>query len=658
MQQYCYHCTAPIESPETFCPHCGFDLPSYSVKLHHLIPGTLLSGRYSIGKVLGEGGFGITYVALDTRLRRKVAIKEFYMSGFVSRFNTYSSEVQLAGDSYTEAFEKNRTRFLDETQVLAQFAEEEGIVGIHDFFTENNTAYIVMSFLDGETLKAHLAKKGTLTWPETRQILMPVLRSLSEVHRHSIIHRDISPDNIMITTRGQVKLLDFGAAREFSQIDARSLSVILKPGYAPMEQYQTKGKQGPWTDVYALCATIYRCLTGTIPEDAMERVFDDQTKDLGQLCSCPAAISQAVMKGLAVRPQDRLQSVDELLTAIEAAEMPPPIPAPVYTDPDATVYAGPSAAAPPAPVPPQPVTPQFTSASSHHPVPPVVPVSVPHPSDPVIPAPINAAPSVIGTKALAIGAALNGQCSVGDWKHITSMSGGGAHTLGLTRSGSVCAAGLNRYGQCNTAEWSDIVAISAGRDHSVGVRRDGAVLAVGFNNNGQCDTSLWSGILSVSAGLSHTLGLKTDGTVMACGWNHHGQCDVSGWRNIVSVSAGSSHSVGLTSGGTVVFTGHTPEMEEMTTWNHIVTVCASNNFTIALREDGTVLSNQFRSDALATWKDIIAIATGFNHVLGLTSAGTVLATGWGGSGECKVGHWKNIVSISAGHYHSLGLCTE
>jgi len=316
MRGFCINCMAECDAGARFCTKCGFDRAGYQPESHHLLPGTMLHGRYRIGRVLGEGGFGITYVGWDTLLNLKVAVKEFYMTGYVSRMNTYSPSVQVSAGTYGGAFQKNRDRFLDEARVLAKFAEEEGIVGIRDFFEENNTAYIVMSFLSGITLKEYIKKQGRLTWEQTFAILRPVLTSLSVVHRQGIIHRDISPDNIMLTVSGKVKLLDFGAAREYAAGENRSLSIILKPGYAPEEQYRSKGQQGPWTDVYALCATMYCCLTGHAPEESMERTFRDTLRPPHEVCDCPPDVSRVLMKGLSVYGQDRYSTVDALLAAL------------------------------------------------------------------------------------------------------------------------------------------------------------------------------------------------------------------------------------------------------------------------------------------------------------------------------------------------------
>lgn len=318
-KKLCLGCMEYIDIEKELC-QCGFNEKEYESEPHHLKPGTMLRERYQVGKVMGEGGFGITYVGRDTVLDLKVAIKEFYMSGYVNRNNTFSTVVRASIGSNAELFEKNREKFLSEARVLAKFANEEGIVGIRDFFEENNTAYIVMDFLTGETLRDFLKKSGKISWDKTLQIMQPVLKSLNSVHNHNVIHRDISPDNIMLTNDGKVKLLDFGAAREVSKTDIKSLSVILKPGYAPEEQYRSKGMQGPWTDIYALCATMYCCITGMVPEDSMERMFEDKLIPPCEVePSCNKAVSRVIMKGMAVRQNERYASIAELQADLDKA---------------------------------------------------------------------------------------------------------------------------------------------------------------------------------------------------------------------------------------------------------------------------------------------------------------------------------------------------
>ena len=318
-QKYCFGCMQHVEDPGQVCPYCGFDPAGYEIDPHQLQPGTILHDRYMVGKVIGEGGFGITYVGRDTLLDMKVAVKEFYMNGFVNRNNTVSMLVQASVGTNAELFEKNKEKFIDEARVLARFADEDGIVGIRDFFEENNTAYMIMDFLEGQTLRSYLEKNGKIPTDDVIRIMRPVMNSLQNVHDNNVIHRDISPDNIMMLKNGRVKLLDFGAAREISKTDIRSLSVILKQGYAPEEQYRSKGNQGPWTDVYALCATMYRCIAGVTPDESMERMFKDNLESLCDVSACAPSVSSVIMKGLAVRQEDRYRSVRELQQDLERA---------------------------------------------------------------------------------------------------------------------------------------------------------------------------------------------------------------------------------------------------------------------------------------------------------------------------------------------------
>lgn len=318
--QFCPGCLRDAEFENGVCAKCGFDMNGYTVMPHHLVPGTLVKQRYKIGRVLGEGGFGITYVGIDTVLNLKVAIKEFYMSGYVNRNHDASPNVFATLGTHRDTFEKNREKFLNEARVLAQFYGEAGIVGVRDFCEENGTAYIIMDFLNGVDLKTYLEQKGRLAPEEAVKLLMPVMTSLQHVHAEGIIHRDISPDNIMVMEDGSTKLLDFGAAREISQTDIKSLSVILKPGYAPEEQYRSKGRQGPWTDVYALAATLYRCIVGATPDDAMERMYRDRLPSPAAAdAACPIAISNVIIKGLAVRQADRYQDVASFLADLKTA---------------------------------------------------------------------------------------------------------------------------------------------------------------------------------------------------------------------------------------------------------------------------------------------------------------------------------------------------
>ena len=280
--------------------------------LHCLRKGTRLIGRYTIEGVLGQGGFGITYLGIDELHEKKVAIKEFFPQGIVTRNIEYQDTVTVTFVGEKDNYEKGKERFLKEARTMAKFSKDEGIVKALDFFEINNTAYIVMEYLEGITLKQYLRENQRIAPEDLIELLVPLIESLDEIHSQGMIHRDISPDNIMVLPDGRIKLMDFGAARDYTEFGEKSLSIVLKPGYAPPEQYQTHGIQGPWTDIYALCATMYKCITGENPPDAIERVMDDHLKKISAF-GIPVLpqIEEAIIKGMSVAANDRYQNVGD-----------------------------------------------------------------------------------------------------------------------------------------------------------------------------------------------------------------------------------------------------------------------------------------------------------------------------------------------------------
>lgn len=317
VEKLCMGCMKELQNPG-ICPYCGFDARTVSSESHYLKPYTILNGKYLVGKVLGEGGFGITYIGYDLNLEMSVAIKEFYPNGFVTRESGVTSLVSIYRGVNLEAVSKWKNNFIREARTLAKCSHLSGIVGVKDFFEENGTAYIVMEYLEGITLKAYIKKcGGKIEKNQLFQSLNPVMASLAKVHEYGLIHRDISPDNIMLLESGTMKLLDFGAARDYSTEAERSLSVMLKPGYAPEEQYRTKGKQGPWSDVYAFAATIYKCITGITPPESMERMRQDELKKPSELgISITLQEESTILKGMAVYAEDRYQSIQEFMQAL------------------------------------------------------------------------------------------------------------------------------------------------------------------------------------------------------------------------------------------------------------------------------------------------------------------------------------------------------
>ena len=316
-EKRCFGCMK-IKPEGTACVYCGYE-EGMQNESHQLPTGTVRKEQYLIGRVLGQGGFGITYLGWDLYLDIPVAIKEYFPDRTVMRESAVSHEVVSYTGTVGERFRSNKERFMREAKMLAKFSDVPEIVQVKSFFMENNTAYIVMEYVDGITLKQYvLSKGGKLTVAETLSLMEPVIEALGKVHKTGLVHRDISPDNIMMLSNGRMKLLDFGAVRHVGEADAerpltRSTEAILKQGYAPIEQYQNRGSLGPWTDVYALCATMYFCLTGEVPPDAPERLLGEEEIDFkGKISGLTDAQAAVFRQGMQLRAQKRLPSMDEL----------------------------------------------------------------------------------------------------------------------------------------------------------------------------------------------------------------------------------------------------------------------------------------------------------------------------------------------------------
>ncbi len=321
INKLCMGCMRESDGDEVFCRFCGYKLGS-SNSSRGLQPQTILYGKYLVGKVIGEGGFGITYIAYDLFLNNRVAIKEYFPSELVTRDTSSGMQTSLSvlTGSKEEEYKKGIERFVKEAANLAKFNNLEGIVSVKEFFYENNTAYMVMEYIDGITLSKYLNDNGgKLSYKKVLELMSPVMDSLQKVHEAGIVHRDISPDNIMITSEGKLKLIDFGAARAVGNEDVKSMTVILKHGYAPEEQYQPDGKLGSWTDVYALSATMYRMMTGIVPQEATDRVLrGDKVEPIQKrVKEVPTQISDAIRHGLAVKASGRAKTVSEFRKELE-----------------------------------------------------------------------------------------------------------------------------------------------------------------------------------------------------------------------------------------------------------------------------------------------------------------------------------------------------
>lgn len=303
------------------CPVCGYD-PSTAVNDPTMLaPGSILIGKYIIGRAIGKGGFGITYLALDNSTGKKVAVKEYYPFGLAIR-NSGDPTVAVTTEENADVFRAGAERFYEEAKLVSRFNGNPNIVGVHEFFYENDTVYFSMEYLQGRTLKEYVQKQGLLTAPQALFLAYNVTNALMAAHSTSVLHRDISPDNIMLCSNGDVKLIDFGAARQVLMERSQSLSVILKPGFAPLEQYQKKGRQGPWTDIYSLGATMYYALTGEIPDDPMTRLEDDSTFSENRFGIEPK-LWDVILRAVQLKISDRYADVFVMRSDLSAVDYQP-----------------------------------------------------------------------------------------------------------------------------------------------------------------------------------------------------------------------------------------------------------------------------------------------------------------------------------------------
>ncbi len=658
----CMSKTAPMDGK---CPVCGRDVNMKNAP-HQLPVNTILYGRYIVGRVLGAGGFGITYIGYDLKLDGRVAIKEYYPSGAANR--SISLTVYPTTTEKGNPFETGKERFLKEARALSEFVGDSSIVTLRDYFEENGTAYIVMEYLEGEDLSHYAAKHGKFTFDEALDLLEPAMLALDKIHKKGLIHRDISPSNLMVLNDGRIKVLDFGAARLQSVNGELSLSVMLKPGYAPIEQYSTHGEQGPWTDVYAMSATFYRLITGKTPPSATDRTC-------GSAVELPSALGvkltpaqeKALMRGLALQSADRTRTMAGLAESLRAKK----------------------------------------SAHESKPEKPKAPERKDEPGKPALTKKrliaIVAAALAILALCIAVPALRNGtgssaakqeeqklsieelaaaresiaahseitvssgtrqtagiksdgtvrysggyqqvESALDNWTDIIAITSGDSCVAGLKSDGTVVAANADENIRYDFSDWKDIAAVSAGYDHIVGLKRDGTVVTAGSGEYGRCNVGDWKDIVAVSAGCDHTVGLKSDGTVIAAGSNSDGQCEVGDWRNIIAVSAGWYHTVGLKADGTVVAVGRDADGQcDVSGWTDIVAVSASASHTVGLRADGTVAavgSKDSNRCSVGDWTDIAAVSAGWDHTVGLKADGTAVSVG-PGLNECGVADWQDI----------------
>ncbi len=307
----CYRCFCEKPIREKPCPKCGYKHTPNTVSPNCLLPGSLLRNRYIVGVALGVGGFGITYKCLDTKLGGICAIKEYFPANIAMR-NNATKFVSIA-EQNIERYNKIMKRFVEEAE-LVKTLHHRNVITIYDSFFENNTAYYVMEYCDGIDLRRYTNNfNRRLEYDEGMNILYQIMNGLEYIHSKGILHRDIAPDNIYVTKNNSVKILDFGSARSEMDQFNRELSVIVKVGYAPIEQYGGRGKQGPYTDIYALGATFYHLFTSKIPMESTQRVAEDNLEVFSSLRpDLPDNLKYCIEKAMELTTAKRISNIAEM----------------------------------------------------------------------------------------------------------------------------------------------------------------------------------------------------------------------------------------------------------------------------------------------------------------------------------------------------------
>lgn len=316
----CTNCFMPLNG-DGCCPNCGHNRSSERQYAGVLPAFTLLKDRYLLGRVLGKGGFGVTYIAKDIHSNQICAVKEYMPAEYSTRSTDTANIVPFAEEKARQVFSHGREKFVQEAKTLIKLISDPIVVDIWDYFNQNNTAYLVMEYLDGQDLRKMARANGGKIDPDfAKSVFVTIASSLMEIHKLNILHRDLSPENIIVTTNGRVKLIDFGAARNYVSNQRKGMSILLKPGYAPPEQYSAKGAQGPWSDVYALCATFYTLVSGKPLVDALFRYRGEQQPSLISL-GCPVSkkTSDVIEKGMELDYKKRYKNFKELLDDIDIA---------------------------------------------------------------------------------------------------------------------------------------------------------------------------------------------------------------------------------------------------------------------------------------------------------------------------------------------------
>lgn len=688
MQHICFNCFQPTKGHGA-CVHCGYDPATDAGSYPNALPhGTVLGGKFIVGRVLGQGGFGITYKAFDPTLENMVAIKE-YLPEMMATRTQGNTQVSVYTGSQGDNFQYGVSCFLDEARILAKLSASKSIVAVRSFFEENQTAYFVMDYVAGISFKSYIQNHGgKIPIDDALRIMLPVIDGLRDVHSQGIIHRDVTPDNIYITGDDQVKLLDFGSARYSMGDRSKSLDVILKPGFAPKEQYMRRGRQGPYTDVYSVAACIYAAITGYLPQESLERMEHDALlSPTAAGVALPPSVEAAILKGLAVQPEHRFQDMQDFskaLTQDDAGFTQQPIPA----------AASATTAAPTAP-PPTPYTQQPAGLADEPPAehrPPAYKI-------PLLCAGILVAAAMLvfligknlGTPTSPFSFAASGKDAVteamaqsppagevvstdtetpGDTSSADETSAAAAASdakpiqieasydfLAILRSDGTVTLLCDEPLQITEAvsAWTGVTEIACTRYGIAALLPNGQVEFAGESGDAAADfdTSAWQDIVQIAAA-EKLYGVKADGTVVVVGDTYGATRRIDDWENILQISAAPDNVVGLCSDGSYVVVGDLGadlvKLEPNESFANLSVLAAGDYEIAGIGADGMVYFPRERSlySEMDYWNRMVEIIFVGSPAFGLKDDGSVVACRTDSEYDLEeIAAWTGIRDIAA-----------
>ena len=680
----CYHCMKEIPNDSKSCPFCNH-IPNQQNPQHQLAAGTVLFNRYIVGNKMGESKSVVTYAGLDSSSNDRVVIKEYYPSGYAERRNAVSNTVLISASHDKNRFEDEKKEFMREVLSLSRFSEELHYVKVLDYFSENNTAYMVTEFLDGSTLAQTIQKNGIFSPDDLIGKVLPLVRLLEKMHREGVVCRDISPDVIMVMPDGRFVLFGFDAECDFSDNISEPYSSKRKNSYAPYELYVNGNHQGPWTDVYALCAVVYESITGVKPTDAPERVVSDELKKPSELgISIAPHREDAILKGLAVLPKDRVQSMSELAKMLANT----PEPALEVQDSPLTKKSG----------------------KSRHGR--KIAVAACIAAALVLAAAGITAANVLNrtsvTMAVADSTAAAGEepLTTNDMFAAEESTPAGAglvispeieYASAQSRSflidsfynivivdenkqarmynlfydaypDAVDASSAER-GPIALTNNEDIVSAVFCYGYCYGLRTDGTMCVLRESTDYQkADSGSWDKIRSLAAIDDEILAVYNDGTVASLQYETGGNAfyrpylsEIAKWSDIVDVTFDGFDILGLKSDGTVCYANMTEDSDWVKDYSGLnnVAALARHSSCLVLKNDGTLdfPDNVFPlyQDEVSAWQDIVAFdAYAGNYAVAVKKDGTVIAAGDNSCGQCNVSGWKDIVAVQTGENYCIG----